>query len=290
MKTINFEIVDLLRCVNCGGMFHVEDPALVCNGCGFRAPIENGAVDFLDKDERERLAEDAGDFNFQMAEMSGSTALARAYRFGGNFISCDYVPFKQLDRFLEGIERDKIIVELGSGNRKLSDRCINVDLFPFSNVDILADIRKTPFNDRSVDYVVIDAVLEHVPEPHSVVREIFRILKPGGKVFCLVPFIHPYHGYPKNYFNISYDGLQCLFKEFSDCKVEAYRGPTSAAIGFFAEYIALAFSTSERGLLYMLLRGAALLPIFFLKYLDRFWDPRGPGLRISNALCAIVTK
>lgn len=289
MKTMSVEIVPLLRCRDCGGGFRIEDAALRCEGCGLEAGVEEGAIDFLGPEDEERHPEN-GDFRFQMAQMSGGTAVARAYRIGSGLISCDYVPFRQLDRFLEGIERDKVMVELGSGSRRLSDRCINVDLFPFPNVDIMADIRKTPFGDSVVDYVVADAVLEHVPEPHAAVREIFRILKPGGKVFCLVPFIHPYHGYPRNYFNISADGLRYLFREFSDCRVEAYRGPTSAAVGFIAEYVALAFSTGERGFLYMLLRGAALLPIFFFKYLDRFWSPSGAGLRIANALCAVATK
>ena len=192
--------------------------------------------------------------------------------------------------FVKRADADGILVELGSGNRRLRDDCINVDIFPFQNVDILADIVRIPFGNDTVRSVVIDAVLEHVPEPHAVVDEIYRIVAPGGKVFCVVPFIHSYHGYPKNYFNISKDGISYLFRRFRECEIGCYRGPTSAIISLIAEYFATALSGNKRGILYKLSRAAALLPIFSLKYLDRFWCSRSSSVRISNALYVLATK
>jgi ubiquinone/menaquinone biosynthesis C-methylase UbiE len=164
-----------------------------------------------------------------------------------------------------------------------------VDIFPFPNVDLLSDVKKTPFGDNTVDYIIVDAVLEHVPEPQTVCKEMYRILKPEGMVFCVVPLIHQYHAHPKHYFNITEDGLQYLFKEFSKCEVKLYRGPTSAIISMIAEYFALAFSGNNNSL-YLLIRGLVLLPIFWLKYLDKFWFYSRKSTRICNALCAIVTK
>ena len=53
-------------------------------------------------------------------------------------------------------------------------------------VDGLAEVKhaeatKLPFADNSFDYVYSHGVLHHVDEPHRVVDEIFRVLRPGGR-------------------------------------------------------------------------------------------------------------
>jgi len=44
-----------------------------------------------------------------------------------------------------------------------------------------------PFDDASFDGVVLKDVLEHVAEPVSLVREVHRVLRPGGRVFASSP-------------------------------------------------------------------------------------------------------
>ena len=44
-----------------------------------------------------------------------------------------------------------------------------------------------PYADASFDAVIIFDVLEHVAGPDRLLREIFRVLKPGGKFYCFVP-------------------------------------------------------------------------------------------------------
>jgi SAM-dependent methyltransferase len=45
---------------------------------------------------------------------------------------------------------------------------------------IVADARRTPFEDASFDGVLCSNLLEHTPEPESVIAEIERLLRPGG--------------------------------------------------------------------------------------------------------------
>jgi SAM-dependent methyltransferase len=41
--------------------------------------------------------------------------------------------------------------------------------------------------DNQLDLVICSHVLEHVPDPDKALREIFRILRPGGKAILMVP-------------------------------------------------------------------------------------------------------
>ncbi|MGZ6125107.1 MAG: methyltransferase domain-containing protein, partial [Myxococcales bacterium] len=201
----------------------------------------------------------------------------------------EYMPRDHVREFLRGIRAGEIVVELGSGNRRLSPRIINIDLFPFANVDFVAEAERTPIRSGSVDRVVLDTVLEHGPEPQKVVDEIFRILRPGGSVVCLAPFIFRYHAYPRHYFNVSRDGLEFLFRRFSRCTVETNMGPTTALVNLVSEYVGVAFSENNR-VLYSLGKGLTLLFLFALKYLEVLWTRAPRSRNIASVLCATAEK
>lgn len=45
---------------------------------------------------------------------------------------------------------------------------------------VIGDAARLPFADERLDVVVAGEVLEHVPDPHRVLRECIRVLRPGG--------------------------------------------------------------------------------------------------------------
>lgn len=63
-------------------------------------------------------------------------------------------------------------------------------------VDLSAPL---PFDDVSFDTVILSDVLEHVPSPQALWREMARVLAPGGHAFVNVPFLYGIHEAPHDY-------------------------------------------------------------------------------------------
>jgi SAM-dependent methyltransferase len=57
-----------------------------------------------------------------------------------------------------------------------------------------------PFHDEQFDTIILSDVLEHLSNPQQLCGEMYRILKPGGKVILNVPFFYKLHEVPHDYF------------------------------------------------------------------------------------------
>ncbi len=53
--------------------------------------------------------------------------------------------------------------------------------------EVKADITSLPFPDNSFDVVFCNHVLEHIPDDQKAMRELFRVMKPGGWGIFQVP-------------------------------------------------------------------------------------------------------
>jgi len=53
--------------------------------------------------------------------------------------------------------------------------------------DVTADICKLPFEDHSYDVILCNHVLEHIPDDHKAMTELFRVMKPGGWGIFQIP-------------------------------------------------------------------------------------------------------
>lgn len=65
-----------------------------------------------------------------------------------------------------------------------------------SKVDIICDITSIPEPDGSFDAIMCTEVLEHVPDPARVLRELDRLLKRGGYLVLTAPFCSLSHFTP----------------------------------------------------------------------------------------------
>jgi SAM-dependent methyltransferase len=122
------------------------------------------------------------------------------------------------------------------GAGRAPDGYVNLDLFAMPGVDIAADAQALPFRCSVFHRVECDAVLEHVRRPEQVMREIERVLAPGGYVHLVTPFCHPFHEYPMDFRRFTPDGLKELAGGL-EVVAEGWRtGPTATLLVFVIEY------------------------------------------------------
>jgi SAM-dependent methyltransferase len=142
-----------------------------------------------------------------------------------------------IDRFylsqFVGEVRDRIVgstLEVGgrTHNRKLygltaTTEYVTMDVAAGSNADIEADVHNPLVCPaRRFDSIIIFNVLEHCKEPWTVVDNIHRWLKPGGRVFCVVPNAQRIHRGPQDYWRILPDAMRSLFRRFATTTVKGY--------------------------------------------------------------------
>ena len=167
---------------------------------------------------------------------------------------------------------------IGGAGREVAGY-VNLDLFAVPGVDVSADAHRLPFRDDIFQRVECDAVLEHVRSPEEVMREIRRVLAPGGYAHLVTPFCHPFHEYPKDYRRFTIDGLKELAAGMEVVDSGWRTGPTATLLVFSIEYVKLllpwrAWRVIAHGVLGWLL--------FPLRYLDLLLL-RSPGAgRLGN--------
>ncbi|MGQ9820166.1 MAG: class I SAM-dependent methyltransferase [Candidatus Kapaibacteriales bacterium] len=79
--------------------------------------------------------------------------------------------------------------------------------------DYYYDGKTFPFEPASFDSVISNQVLEHVFEPKEFLSEIYRVLKPNGKLLLTVPFVWDEHEQPYDFARYSSFGLVYLFEQ-----------------------------------------------------------------------------
>jgi SAM-dependent methyltransferase len=139
-------------------------------------------------------------------------------------------------------------------------------MMDYENVDIVCDIHQLPFKDNSVEAIMSDAVLEHVSEPDAVLKEVARVLKPGGRVFSVIPFMQPFHASPHDFQRYTLPGIAFLHRDFQMIECGVMSGPVSGALWVMQECLASTFSFGSPHLrnLLMIILMCLTWPIKFL--------------------------
>lgn len=102
----------------------------------------------------------------------------------------------------------------------------------YSGNHYICDLAEIPVADDCYDAVLFSQVLEHIAEPDAVLRELLRVLKPGGRIWASAPLFYEEHEQPYDFYRYTQFGLLRLFEEagFSDPEIdwlEGYLGTVS---------------------------------------------------------------
>lgn len=122
---------------------------------------------------------------------------------------------------VKDVPSDGLILDCGCGDRNYDDtRVVSFEYSKFALPDVFGDGHKLPFKDNTFDLILSQAVIEHLYDPYLGAAEIQRVLKPGGTVYAESAFMQPLHAVPFHFFNTTGWGLERLFADMTDIKVE----------------------------------------------------------------------
>ncbi len=128
------------------------------------------------------------------------------------------------------------LVDLGCGTvplygvyRSLVQQVLCIDWDNSSHelrhVDLVADLNQPlVLSPSSFETAVLSDVLEHIAEPALLLREVRRILVPGGKLIGSVPFMYRLHEEPHDHYRYSRHALSRMAGQagFSVLRLEPY--------------------------------------------------------------------
>jgi len=175
-----------------------------------------------------------------------------------------------IDSFLNELPNpDSAVLVLGSGERTFRTHAqldiIYTDVHLGPEVSVVVDAHDLPFPDGSLDAVVMDSVLEHVADPFRCAAEVVRVLKTGGRVFSITPFMQQVHLGRFDFTRFTYLGHRRLFRDFKEIHSGMMGGP-GMALAWAWQYFLLSFSENPKRRKYI--RAFAKLTSFFLPLFD----------------------
>lgn len=188
------------------------------------------------------------------------------------------------ERFLPETTPPRLFVGGAAGRVPAGFLC--VDLLPWPGVHVATDAHALAFVDNSVGAIECDAVLEHVQDPDRVVMEFERVLRPGGYLHVVVPFIHPYHAYPEDFRRWTEDGLKRTLSRFEIVASGVRTGPAATLLIVVLEFLRMLAPRPLRGATYV----AAGWLLWPLRYLDPWLLHKPEAHVLANSIYILARK
>ncbi len=121
-----------------------------------------------------------------------------------------------LTRGAKSVSALDIIPEYKAEAEALAERLSVSENFTYT----VADAAKMPFEDNTFDAVIMNDSMEHVKAPEAVLDEIYRVLKPHGRLYInFPPYSHPYGAHLSDAISIPW--VHLFFDE--DTLIKAYK-------------------------------------------------------------------
>jgi SAM-dependent methyltransferase len=164
-----------------------------------------------------------------------------------------------------------------------------IDLSLEKGVSLISDGHNLAIRDLSADIVVCTQVLEHVKDPFGFVHEIWRVLRPGGRLYLTVPAFYPIHGGPYDAWRFLPDGINFLLGAFSKVTLRSEYGTVGTLFRTLNVYIEMIASRlSWFGII-------IYMPLFAISNLigytlDRLASAVFPNQQFVNNYFAVAVK
>jgi ubiquinone/menaquinone biosynthesis C-methylase UbiE/uncharacterized protein YbaR (Trm112 family) len=206
------ELVAMLRCPCCHGPSGLVDDGdlLVCRDCSERFRSTRG-VPVLVCEDRDVVV---------MPEDHRSNPIDAA----------------TLD-WLDAVPGFSLNLGAGASNRRPS-RCVEIEYSVFRHTTAVADAHNLPFKDDMFDAIVSFNTFEHLVDPVRAAKELYRVLKPGGRLQVQTAFLQPLHEEPAHFYNATEYGVRHWFADFDieTCAVPERMSP-AYALAWLANHV-----------------------------------------------------
>ncbi|UCI05686.1 class I SAM-dependent methyltransferase [Mesorhizobium sp. B1-1-8] len=129
---------------------------------------------------------------------------------------------RELHAFAAKLTPGSLILDAGAGDQVYAPifQHTRYEAADFEKVDKVykkptfsCDLASIPVEDGRYDAVVCTQVLEHLPEPLVVLRELHRTLKPGGSMILTCPLWYEEHERPYDFYRYTQFGLKHLVEK-----------------------------------------------------------------------------
>lgn len=130
------------------------------------------------------------------------------------------------------------------------DSRVGDDQWDYSQLGLVSDLFHLGLRSSSVDHVLCNDVLEHVPDPARLIEVFYDVLKPGGNLYLSAPQGWGQHQNPHDYFRFTSHALSMLLER----------------AGFEVQYI-----RPLGGFFYYLANRVQMLPIMLFPPSSRRW-------------------
>lgn len=84
---------------------------------------------------------------------------------------------------------------------------------PYARSTYVCSLDAIPVEDGRFDAVICNQVMEHLPRPAAALRELNRVLKPGGTLICTAPLFYEEHERPYDFYRYTQFGWRLMMEE-----------------------------------------------------------------------------
>lgn len=193
---------DAFRCPNCREPLQDSGQGYVCNNCNSHyGYTDSGSLDLRLSQEKTVPHEFKlgaplnSDIDFGLLPFCPAPEIDYS-----SFSAPHHLSKEILSHFPKAKSDTSMVLDIGCGDTVHRQVCeyagykyVGLD-YCNDKAPILGDAHALPFADESFDFLLSIAVLEHIRYPFVMMKEAYRVLKPGGKFIGTVAFLEPFHG------------------------------------------------------------------------------------------------